>query len=74
MGRVVTREALETLRQMQALEVAIESVERDLDRACWSFSEAMTLHAHLQRLRALRASLAEGSREAEDEEVQTAVI
>lgn len=61
MSRVVTREAMSNLRAIQALDVAIESVERDLDRACWSFSEAMSLHGHLQRLRAMRSSLAESS-------------
>ncbi len=61
---------METLREVQALDAAIESVERDLDRAAWSFSEAMSLHAHLQRLRAMRASLVESSagHERENEE------
>jgi len=66
--KVVTREAMERLRAAQALDVAIESVERDLDRACWSFSEAMSLHGHLRKLRALRSEIGFDEANERDEE------
>jgi len=55
--RVVTRDLMDALRDRQALDHAIESLERDLDRRCWSFSEAMTLMERLQRLRRLRSEI-----------------
>jgi len=65
--KVVTREAMHQLREIQALDAAIESLERDLDHDCWSFSEAVSLHGHLQRLRGMRKSLA--SAEVRDEDI-----
>lgn len=68
MRRVIPQAEWDALLTRQDLDRVIESLERDLDRRCWSFSEAMSIHGRLRRLRALRIEIGfdEGSNEREN--------
>lgn len=69
--KVVSREAMDRLRKRQALDLAIDAVQWDLDRGGRSFSETMSMTAHLQRLRAMRDEL--GNDEGREREEESAV-
>lgn len=64
---------MDRLRKIQALSLAIEAVEWDLDRHRHSFSEQMSMVAHLKKLRAMRAALAEEFDEALNERIESPV-
>ena len=68
MRRVIPQAEWDALLTRQDLDRVIESLERDLDRRCWSFSETMSLMDRLRRLRRLRDNLRFDEGEEREEE------